>query len=137
VARLIADLDSDQYAARAEAARGLEGFGAEAEPALRRALAAPPSLEVRRRLEQLLEQLPRAVPPPERLRALRAVEALERAGTAEARRVLRGMARGAPGARLTQEARSALERLARVPQPVQGRKQQAGGTLPASGCFEE
>jgi RNA polymerase sigma factor (sigma-70 family) len=121
VARLIADLDRDQYAARAEAARGLEGLGAEAEPALRQALAARPSPEVRRRLEQLLEQLPRAVPPPERLRALRALEAVERAGTAEARQVLQRMAQGAPGARLTQEARSALQRLARVPQPGQVR----------------
>ena len=62
-----------------------------AEPALRQALRADPSLEARRRIDALLEIRDRETsdPPPEKLRALRAIEALEWAGTAEAREVLR------------------------------------------------
>jgi hypothetical protein len=43
----------------------------------------------------------------------RAIGVLEQAGTAEARQLLRVLAGGAADARLTQEARKALERLTR------------------------
>jgi hypothetical protein len=46
------------------------------------------------------------------VRGMRAVEVLERIGTAEARQVLQVIAQGAPGARLTREAQEALKRLA-------------------------
>jgi hypothetical protein len=49
---------------------------------------------------------------PRRLRALRALEAFERIGTAEARGVLRGLAEEPPEALLTQEVKASLERLA-------------------------
>ena len=45
--------------------------------------------------------------------ALRGVEALEYAGTSEARGLLKELAAGAPAARLTLEATAALERLAK------------------------
>ena len=61
--------------------------------------------------EPLLEKLEGPVTAPELLRALRAVEALERAGTAEARAVLARLAGGAPPARLTREAQAASKRL--------------------------
>ena len=48
----------------------------------------------------------------ETVRAWRAVEVLERAGTPEARSVLAALAEGAPAARLTREARAGLKRLA-------------------------
>ncbi len=83
-----------------------------AESALRKALAGQPSAELRQRIQQLLEQL-ETVPSTEQLRALRAVEALELAGTTEARQVLVALAKGAPEARLTQEAKASLERLAK------------------------
>ena len=67
---------------------------------------------LRRRVEQVLERLETAKPSPERLRAVRSVTVLERAATPEARKHLTTLAAGAPGAWLTREARSSLERLA-------------------------
>ncbi len=52
---------------------------------------------------------------PEQLQMLRVMEVLEHIGTAEARQVLAGLAKGAPEARLTQEAKASLERLAKRP----------------------
>jgi WD40 repeat protein len=112
VAKLVLDLDSPVFATRQQALEELSRMGRLAEPALRKALSGQPSLEVRRRVQQLLGQLA-AVPSGERLRALRALEALEQIGTPQARAALEALARGAPEARLTQEAKAALERLAR------------------------
>ncbi|MCI0455873.1 MAG: sigma-70 family RNA polymerase sigma factor [Gemmataceae bacterium] len=111
VARLLADLDSTSFSARARANRELEQLADLAGPALRQALAEPGSLEQRRRVESLLAKLDGPVQLPEGRRALRAVEALEHAGTREARTLLEGLAAGAPQARLTREAQTALERL--------------------------
>jgi HEAT repeat protein len=113
LARLIADLDDDEFATREQATAELEKLGEVALPALRKALAANPSAEVRLRGEQLLRKDDDPVPSGERLRALRAAEALEQAGTKEAREALRHLAGGAGGARLTREAKAALERLGR------------------------
>jgi hypothetical protein len=74
-------------------------------------LAGGPSLEVRRRIEGLLEKAAHPVLPSERLRPLRAVEVLERTGTDDARAILKELASGMPEARLTEEARAALGRL--------------------------
>jgi RNA polymerase sigma factor (sigma-70 family) len=109
--RLITDLDSRQFAIRAKAAQELEQLAELAEPALRKLLAAKPSLEARRRAEGLLEKLHGPVLVPEQLRALRVVEVLEHAGTRAARELLQILAKGAPGARVTREAKAALVRL--------------------------
>ena len=111
--RLVASLDDPRYATRQRAVRALEALGEIAEPSLRKVLDGEPSLELRRRVDGLLEKLEAPLTAPEALRALRAVEALERAGTAEARGVLEQLARGAVGARLTRDARAAVERLDR------------------------
>jgi RNA polymerase sigma factor (sigma-70 family) len=111
VARLLAALDSERFAERERAVRGLERLGDRAEAALRRFLAGGPSLEARRRAGTLLDRATGPVTDAEHLRALRAVEVLERIGTPEARQVLDGLAAGAPEARLTREARESLERL--------------------------
>jgi hypothetical protein len=115
VARWLADLDSDEFAVREEAARQLEQMGEVAESFLKQALRGEPSTEVRRRIRGLLETLKgdRLFPPGERLRAARAVEVLERVGNRAARRHLATLAAGAAEAALTVEAKSALERLSR------------------------
>jgi hypothetical protein len=117
LANLLADLDSPEYLVRQKAALELSKLDRLAEAALRKARTGQPVLELRRRIEQLLEQI-EAVPFPDLLRAMRAVEALERVETAEARRLLNELANGAPEARLTQEAKSSLERLAKQPSSV-------------------
>jgi hypothetical protein len=111
--QLLADLDSDRFEAREQARKGLEELGELAAPALRQALKEEPSVEVRRRIEGLLEKLRGPVTRPEALRALRAVAVLEDIATPEASRLLEGLARGASEARLTQEVKASLERLAR------------------------
>jgi hypothetical protein len=113
VRRLIADLDDDRFAVRERAAAELTRLAHESEPAVRQALGGRPSQEARRRLEGVLNGLEREVPSPELLQALRAVEALERAGTPEARRLLAELAGGAAEAWLTREATAALKRLGR------------------------
>src|SRR5205085_10309627 len=76
IARLIADLDSDRFVEREKAARELAGLGEAAGPALRNVLAGQPTLDVRRRVEQLVEKLDHQVMSGEQLRVLRAVEVL-------------------------------------------------------------
>jgi RNA polymerase sigma factor (sigma-70 family) len=112
VRQLVADLDSERFAVRETAARELAGFGAKVEPVLHGVLARQPSLEVRRRVEKLLSTLHTA-PSAAVVRTLRAIQALERIGTPDARQVLKGLAAGAPAARETREAQGALERLER------------------------
>jgi hypothetical protein len=109
--RLIADLDSNKFAVRQKAAADLEELRWIAEPALRKALAEKPSLELQRRIEKLLEKLAGPRLRGEGLRSWRAVEVLEGIGTAEARQVLEKLAQGTPGFPLTDEARASVERL--------------------------
>jgi hypothetical protein len=116
--RLLADLDSDKFAVRERASGELKALAEHAVPALRMALAGKPSLESRRRLEALLHQLESASLSPETVRQIRAVEALEAIGNAEARRLLGQLAAGPPAARLTQEAQASLGRLAKRATPV-------------------
>jgi RNA polymerase sigma factor (sigma-70 family) len=113
VRALLKDLDSEEFADRVAAERKLSDLGERGEPALRRALANPPSAEARRRIEHLLDKLQDASPSSEHLQGLRAIAVLERIGTPEARRVLQGLADGMAEARLTREARMAQERLRR------------------------
>ncbi len=112
LARLIADLDSDRFEVRDKATVELEKIGEAALHAMQKALDSQPTLEKRRRLEQMIEKQEREAPSGERLRIGRALEVLEHIGSPEARQVLRTLATGAPGAFLTREAEAALERLA-------------------------
>jgi len=113
--RLIAELDSEQFKDRTRASQELEELGELAETALRKALASNQSLEVRRRVDNLLHKVETQTLSPKQLLFLRAFDVLEHIGTPEAKEVLQNLAKGAPEARLTQEAKASLERLSRRP----------------------
>ena len=65
------------------------------------------------RLEQVLGKLERALPVPNRLRALRGTMVLERIGTREARLLLGILAEASPEAHLSQDASASQRRLAK------------------------
>ncbi len=112
VGQSIVDLDSDTFAVREKATRELEEMGEAAEPALRKALADKPTLEVRRRIEPMVKDLERwPSTSPSTLRAWHALEVLEHLGTPEAQRLLQELAGGTPEARLTREATASLKRI--------------------------
>jgi len=108
--KLLADLDSDSFEVREETVKRLKELGLQAEPALRAALAAKPSLEQRRRIEPILAALSEMPeePSPEGLRQLRALIVLECINSPEAQRLLEEAAQGPPSARLTRQARACL-----------------------------
>jgi WD40 repeat protein len=113
IAKLITDLDSDQFAVRKKASADLEKIGEPAIPLLRKALEGDPSQEVRKRIEELLAKTSNTAPRGEALRTLRVIEALETMATPEARHVLQALAKGMPEAGVTRAAQAALERLGR------------------------
>jgi dipeptidyl aminopeptidase/acylaminoacyl peptidase len=115
IERWLAELDSDRFAERERAARELARSGDRAEAGLRRLLGGRPSPEARRRAEDLLDRLREPLTDTEQLRRLRAAEALEYLGTAEARRLLQALSEGVPASRLTREAQAALGRLTPSP----------------------
>jgi hypothetical protein len=110
VGRWVAELDDERFGVRQQAARELAALGERAAPALRRLLANRPTLEARRRAEELLAKLDELTPDPQLLRDLRAVEVLEAVGTPDARTLLEELARRDPEARLTREAQASLDR---------------------------
>jgi hypothetical protein len=113
IARLISDLNSKRFKVRQAADAELKRLDVLAEKALRQALQSDPPLELRRRLEQLLQRINDPVPSAETLRVLRALAVLERIASPQARELVRALAQGAPDAHLTREARATLGRLLR------------------------
>jgi WD40 repeat protein len=109
--QLIGELGSNDFAVRQKAHEELEKLGELAGPALRKAIAAKPSLDVQQRIDSLLAKLGQVELTTPQLQAIRAVEVLEHIGTPEAVQLLTALAKGAPGARLTREAEAALQRL--------------------------
>jgi hypothetical protein len=110
--QVLKDLDSNQFREREATAKQLTDLEEQAEPALQDALKGNPSAEQRQRIEALLAT-PRVVRSPEKLRSLRALQVLEQCDLPEAGQVLKALAQGSPDARLTQEAKAVLQRLAR------------------------
>lgn len=112
VLTLISQLDSDDFKTRENAQSALLKHGALTVPAVRQALAGKlPSLEVRRRMERILDQLPVEQLQRERERERRALQVLERMNTPESRKLVQELADGAPDAALTVDAKSTLERM--------------------------
>lgn len=109
VARLAAALGAEEFADREASARELESLGRFAERELREAVKSAASPEARDRAGRLLARF--AVVAGEDLRVVRAVEAVEWMGTADAAGLLRRWAAGPDGARLTAEASTALARV--------------------------
>jgi RNA polymerase sigma factor (sigma-70 family) len=116
VRQWIADLDSPEFAVREKAMRELERRVEAVEGALRKVLEGRTSLEVRQRVKLLLDK--RDLTGMDKreltilLRSLRAVEILEHFDTDDAQELLKTLAGGAAEARLTQEAKASLTRLA-------------------------
>ncbi len=111
IAGWVADLDSEQFAARERAQQELEQLGDVVEPVLRQTLIGKPSVEAQRRIRDLLTKLKENTP--DHLQALRALEILEHIGTEEAKRLLSTVAEGATDARLTRAAMTVLQCLHR------------------------
>jgi WD40 repeat protein len=111
VRQLVDLLDSADFPTRQKAADELEKQADSAAGLLRQIMAKDqPSLEVRRRLQQILDALENK---PESLLAARAMEVLEWIGTPDAVRLIGALANGAAEARLTREAVEAKRRLSR------------------------
>jgi hypothetical protein len=108
VRRWLDQLDSEEFDVRAAAEKELAALSDHVEEELRRE-AANPTTEVRVRLLRLLRRIEDGTP--EGLRRSRAIEALERVGSAEAVRVWQQLAGGHAGARQTRQAAEALARL--------------------------
>ena len=111
LAVLVADLDSGNFKARELAMRELKLLGERAEAVLKNRLAGNPTVEARRRIQNLLEAMAPAPATAQELQAIRGVEILERIATPEARAWLAALSKGDPLARGTQEAAAALKRM--------------------------
>jgi len=111
IARLIAELDSDDFAVREKASKMLPAVGKLAEPALRKALASQPSPEARVRIERVLRDIDKGAVSPDHLRASRALEVLEGIGDDGARQALEALGKEAKNRWLKEEIAESLRRL--------------------------
>jgi HEAT repeat protein len=109
--KLVANLDHKSFAVRSQAMDDLEKLGEIAGPALTKALASKPSLELRMRAEKLLERINESARlHGATLQQLRGLEVLERINTPEARAIIEAVAEGEPDLPLTSAAQAALRR---------------------------
>jgi WD40 repeat protein len=108
---LIHDLGAADFKTREAAQQKLSKHADRVEAGLRAAPKTELSTEQLRRVQALLDALaPTKAPPPEILREIRAVAALEYMKTPEAKQFLQELARGLESARLTREAKEAVSR---------------------------
>ncbi len=113
-ASLIKQLDSPRFAEREAASKSLLAEGDRVIGPVKAALKATSSAELRQRIEAILAETGDSKSlTGEALRTARAIEALERIGSKEARAILKNLAAGAGDAVQTREAASALGRLER------------------------
>lgn len=112
---LVNQLGNEDFASREKATRALASIGEDARAPLRTAASESASQEARNRASRLLRSMKvhKDRPSDATLRAIRAVEVLERIGSPEAKGLLAKWERECAGTLLGQEAKSAHERLAR------------------------
>jgi WD40 repeat protein len=115
VARLIADLDCNDFEVRDAATRQLQMLGALVLSDLGRALAKPASPEAQRRLQDLVDPSKNGGAGPEVLLQLRAQIVLEWINNKGAQEILGDLSKGEPKAHLTRHAQATLRRLERRP----------------------
>ncbi len=108
VDKALEDLKSNRFTVREKAVAELTKVADQIVPRLRKLRESELDADVRESIDKLLSAA--EADTPESRRQLRAIEALAVIGSASARGVLVEMSRGDPGARLTEAARSALER---------------------------
>lgn len=113
IAQHLRDVSSGNFTVRQRAYEALEKSGEQAAHQVRAALMGSPNLEVKRRMELLLEKLDDPLADVNQLRRYRCLVLLERLATPEARKFLEELTQGAPAAWLTIEARHSLERVAK------------------------
>jgi hypothetical protein len=111
--RIIADLESEKFATREQAAKELATLGRIAVTAIRARAANVQSLETKRRLAAYFEGHESGPLLPDELRAVRAVEFLESMATPAAHALLADLAKGEPTAESTIRAIAAKSRLER------------------------
>jgi WD40 repeat protein len=113
IARLITDLNNDDFDAREKAEKELKDLEETPIPAVRQALGANPPKDAQKRMQEVLDRHKEVTAVAEGVRRLRAEEALERCGAPEAVEALRALAKDGQIAAVKQEAAAALDRLAR------------------------
>jgi WD40 repeat protein len=115
VKALLIELDDDEPTRREKAMESLQGLAAEFEPLLADVSRNHEPGEVRNRVRLVLRRQREAAVPASLLIRMRAVMVLEQIGTEQARQILTRIAGGPGGARITEEAKQSLERLAKAP----------------------
>jgi WD40 repeat protein len=105
--QLVAEFEGADFAGREIASRTITRLGEQIEPGLRRVLSGKPSSEARKLLETMLTTIHGPLTGETR-RTARAIQVLTMIGTAESRQVLQRLAAGAPDARETRLAKTAL-----------------------------
>jgi hypothetical protein len=111
IAKWIKNLDNDDFTAREQASADLARAGKLAEAQLKKAQDSNPSTETAVRIKRLLENIESFDEAKIILRPMRALEVLERIGTAEAREVVDNLSGGNGDAALTRAAKAALQRM--------------------------
>ena len=109
VARILANLNADRYQDRQKASDDLKSLGYSVEPLLREMVEGETRLEVKDRLQKVIDDLIG----PAFLRIRRALEVLETIGNDDAKQLLRELAIGVPDSMLTREAATVLKRMAK------------------------
>jgi WD40 repeat protein len=107
----INELDAESYKARERAHQQLVIHIEQSEKQLRETLAQSKSAEQRDRITKIIDASFSAIPQPDQLQQLRAIEVLEQIGTSESRELLQTIAKSDLPPRITRDAAESLKRL--------------------------